>query len=247
MVDLDGTLIREENDISNVVLQSIRDLSTKISVSIATGRDKDDVLRFSRIIGLSGPQISENGALIIDSGSGETLARWTMDNTSSDSILHLLNKELITYLATGPGISIRGPVKEQVKASHGSFSRISALDMLEKDADALVNTTVNQSNVDAAKAFLPYNNLWAVDFTLAGINKASGAMWVADKFNLLPSEIIAVGDSYNDLSLLKYAGLSIAMGNAPKELISIADYVAPTVWEDGLAKAIDCFISPLIN
>ena len=56
--------------------------------------------------------------------------------------------------------------------------------------------------------------------------------------------MVAAGDSYNDIPLLQQCGLGIAMGGAPDELKAIADYVAPTVEEDGLAVAIEEFILP---
>ncbi|MCH8309975.1 MAG: HAD hydrolase family protein, partial [Chloroflexi bacterium] len=55
---------------------------------------------------------------------------------------------------------------------------------------------------------------------------------------------IAAGDSYNDIPMLHLAGMSIAMGNAPDAVKNEADYVAPTVENDGLAVAIDEFIIP---
>ena len=63
-------------------------------------------------------------------------------------------------------------------------------------------------------------------------------------FGLDPEQLIAVGDSYNDLPMLEACGLGIAMGDAPSELKSIADYVAPSVDEDGLAVAIQEFVLP---
>jgi hydroxymethylpyrimidine pyrophosphatase-like HAD family hydrolase len=56
--------------------------------------------------------------------------------------------------------------------------------------------------------------------------------------------MIAAGDSYNDLPLLEVCGLRIVMGDAPDELKAIADYVAPSIDEDGLAVAIEEFVLP---
>ena len=61
------------------------------------------------------------------------------------------------------------------------------------------------------------------------------------------SQITAAGDSYNDVPLLKAAGLRIAMGDAPDELLALADYIAPPVEEDGLAVAIEEFVLPRLD
>jgi hydroxymethylpyrimidine pyrophosphatase-like HAD family hydrolase len=60
------------------------------------------------------------------------------------------------------------------------------------------------------------------------------------------SQFVAAGDSYNDLPLLKTCGLAIAMGGAPAEIKVVADYIAPSVEEDGLAVAIEEFVWPLL-
>ena len=61
-----------------------------------------------------------------------------------------------------------------------------------------------------------------------------------------PAEMAAVGDSFNDLPMLRASGLSIAMGNAPEQVKAEADFVAPTVEEDGLAFAIREYVLPRI-
>jgi len=93
-------------------------------------------------------------------------------------------------------------------------------------------------------AVLPYNGLWAVDFTLAGVDKATGVSRVGNTLGVDPANIVAAGDSYNDLPMLQACGLGIAMGNAPEEVKAIADFVAPTVEEDGLAVAINDYVLP---
>ena len=98
--------------------------------------------------------------------------------------------------------------------------------------------------MNIVKASLPYNGLWAVDFTSEGVDKAAAARVLASMIGIQPDQFAAAGDSYNDLPMLRMAGLGIAMGGAPDEVKREADHVAPTVEEDGLAVAIDEFILP---
>jgi len=94
------------------------------------------------------------------------------------------------------------------------------------------------------KAMLPYNGLWAVDFTLAGVDKAAGISRVGETLGVNPANMVAVGDSYNDLPMLEVCGLSVAMGNAPPEVRAAADFVVPSVENDGLAVAINDHVLP---
>ena len=96
-------------------------------------------------------------------------------------------------------------------------------------------------------ASLPYNGLWAVDFTLKGINKGSGVARMGEMLGVSPADMVCVGDSYNDLPMFAVCGLAIAMGGAPGDIRSAAALTVPTVEEDGLAFAIDRHILPRVN
>ena len=118
--------------------------------------------------------------------------------------------------------------------------------MDEADADAMIAGMSDESGLDMVKVWLPYNRLWAVDFTRSGVNKGSALRVLCDMTDIAPSHTIAVGDSFNDLPLMQTAGLGIAMGNAPSEVRNAARQVVPSVEEDGLAQAIERHIIPLL-
>ena len=70
-----------------------------------------------------------------------------------------------------------------------------------------------------------------------GCSKASGIQFLEEYFQIAHKDTIAIGDSTNDLPMLEYAGISIAMGNGSKEIFSIVDYVTDTVENDGIYQA----------
>ena len=146
-------------------------------------------------------------------------------------------------IATHPS----GTASSVPEADGKQLTRISALDVDEWQADQLVTDFASQADLDSIKVFLPYNGMWAVDFTMAGVNKATAARRLARLAGVDASQIIAAGDSYNDLPLFEASGLCIAMADAPDELKDLADYTAPTVDEDGLAVAIEEFVMPRIG
>ena len=76
------------------------------------------------------------------------------------------------------------------------------------------------------------------------MDKAAGVSRVGKTLGVDPANMVAAGDSYNDLPMLKACGFGIAMGSAPEEVKAIADFVAPTVEEDGLAVAINDYVLP---
>ena len=72
-----------------------------------------------------------------------------------------------------------------------------------------------------------------------GIDKAQSLNRLLERLNLSPDDMIAFGDGYNDLSMLKLAGIGVAMANAAPEVRAEADYVTLSNEEDGVAAAIE--------
>ncbi len=81
-----------------------------------------------------------------------------------------------------------------------------------------------------------------IDVTNSEATKLHGILEVSKRLGIETHEMIGVGDGYNDFPLLMACGLKIAMGNAVPELKAIADFIAPSVEEDGVATVIEKFI-----
>jgi Cof subfamily protein (haloacid dehalogenase superfamily) len=78
-----------------------------------------------------------------------------------------------------------------------------------------------------------------IDILNGGISKAKGLSMLSEKLGIKREEIITVGDNINDMEMLEYAGLGVAMGNAPERVKNMADYVTDTNDNDGLAKFLE--------
>ena len=240
VLDLDGTLIGRDEKVSPRVAAAVRQLRDSIPVSIATGREAAHAIRFARQLGLSTPQICDGGAAILDPDSGDPLWTAPLEPQLARKIVYNLHVDGTAFIATHP----EGSVKTISDASGRSLIRVSALDMDEEGADRVVAQFLPDAELHVVKVFLPYNGLWAVDFTKRGVDKAAGTRRLAQMIGVDVQDMVAAGDSYNDLPLLQLCGLSIAMGDAPEELKAVADYVAPPAEEDGLAVAIEEFVLP---
>ena len=83
---------------------------------------------------------------------------------------------------------------------------------------------------------------WFLEVMPKGINKGKGVEIICRDMGISAAEVIAFGDNYNDISMLKTAGLGIAMGNADDEVKNAADYVTDTCDSDGIAKALVKFL-----
>ena len=239
-LDLDGTIIGPDEKIATVVREAIARLAGLIPVFIATGREPADVLRYAKELGLTTPQLCDGGANILDPVRGVSVWTAPLGPANAEAVVTRLREMGSAFVATHAS----GTASTFDDVPDWDLVRVSALDLDEVTADALAKEFRGNKDMYVIKAVLPYNGLWAVDFTLAGVDKATGVSRVGRTLGVDPANMVAVGDSYNDLPMLESCGFSVAMGNAPEEVRAAADFVAPSVEEDGLAVAINDYVLP---
>ena len=110
----------------------------------------------------------------------------------------------------------------------------------------LVNVFADEADVNRVLVDMPHCrmtrwNPYGVDIIAAGNSKARGMERVLRHYGIDREEIIAFGDGENDMEMLEYAGIGVAMGNADPEVKEIADYVTKGVGEGGIAHALAHF------
>ena len=250
ILDLDGTLIGPDERITPVVKDAVGRLARRLPVAIATGREASDVARYAVELGLASPQICDGGATILDPATQEHIWRRPLKPESAQRVMARLEEMGSAFIAT----HTTGSIRDYGQVPHWDLTRISALDLQEEAAAELAASLPGKSageldgenDIQTVKVFLPYNGLWAVDFTRRGVDKALAAKQLAQMWSVSPREMAAVGDSYNDLPLLHACGWRIAMGNAAEDVRAIAHYVAPPVEADGLAEAISQYLMPRV-
>lgn len=243
ILDLDGTLIGRDETFTPRVARAVSLVRERAAVVIASGRESANVARFARLLGLSRPQISDGGAVILDPGSGRFLWTAPLPPDLAWEVVTSLHSAGTAFIATLPD----GPAYSPAAVNGRQIIRVSALDLDEAGAGRLLAQLEARAGLNAVKVFLPYNGLWAVDVTASGVDKAAATSILAGMMGIDLSQAVAAGDSFNDLTLLQSCGLAVAMGGAPQELKDAADYVAPTVEEDGLAVALEDFVLPRLR
>ena len=242
-LDLDGTIIGPDELITPAVLDAVRRLSARIPVFIATGREPQDVFTYARQLGLTGPQLSDGGAAILDPVGCTHVWSANLGPELAPDVLGLVEQLDAHFVAT----HVQGTFRRVMDIPDWDIVRISALDLTREAAEELVVRFREHPRMSVILASLPYNGLWAVDFTRSGVDKGSGVARMGMMLGVEPSAMACVGDSYNDLPMFAACGLAIAMGGSPEEIKDAAALTVPPVEEDGLAYAIDRYILPRVD
>ena len=239
------------------MLDSVRRLRDSIPVSIATGRERLETITFAADLGLIAPQICDGGAAIFGMPDGQVEWSLPLEAPAAEAVIAELQSVGARFFATHPQGAYTNHLSPDVaelpwvttdpaEAQGIEFTRISALDLSRSGATTLAATLGRRLRLNTARAYLPYNGMWAVDFTHFDANKGIAAARAAAMAGVELENSVAIGDSYNDLPMLRACGLAIAMDGAPMEVLSAAQHVVPSVQLDGLSTAIDEIVMPLL-
>jgi HAD superfamily hydrolase (TIGR01484 family) len=239
LIDLDGTLIDRESRMSARVQQAVRRAAAHMPVAIASGREPDDVAHFARLLGLGAPQIADNGARIVDPGTGQTVRELAMTPAASQRIIGHLEAERLRYYGVDSGKVARSVAE----FTAWNVTVIAAHAVDRATCDRLVADLAGD-DVSAVRSTDANGDYWYANFTRRGVSKGSGAKLFATLTGLDVRGLVAIGDSHNDLPMFREVGLSVAMGHAGREVQEAADVVTAPLSGDGVAVAIEDLVLP---
>lgn len=245
ILDVDGTLSlpssgREANIPTPKVTQAITKAQKKMSVGIATARPLSMVEKILSHVQFNGYSILQNGAQIID-GNQQAVWKKPIEPQSLPSIFSTSKKHKVPIYAstftTHLTVTKRGQLTSQ------TIAEVYFDDIPDGTMASIENDLSRLSNVSTHRIVL-YDKprLQGLQITHIEATKQHAILHVAKLLKIKTKEIIGVGDGPNDFPLLMACGLRVAMGNAVPELKAIADFIAPSVEEDGVATVIEKFI-----
>lgn len=240
ILDLDGTTIPNRKDglPSKNVTNAIETASKILSVGIATARPYFMVSHILDKLSLSSPLIINSGAEIIDHRSRKTIYEQTMEKNDILQICKRLKELDFNFFVH----DLQEDVSYTEKYIPKKPSHIFVSDLVNKSADLIIKEFEDISSVAIHKVPSWSKGKIGLLISHKAATKQHAILKVAEILKIKTKDIIGVGDGYNDFPLLMACGLKVAMGNAVPELKEIADVVAPSVEDDGVAWVIEEFI-----
>ncbi|PRR83789.1 Cof-type HAD-IIB family hydrolase [Clostridium vincentii] len=261
-IDMDGTLLRDDKTISTlnkITLRRAIDLGVK--VVLTSGRPIQGLKKYLDELGLVGEDeyvIGVNGAVICKTDDYEII---NSDGTlTGKDVKYIYNKvkDLGTYVHAFTSkedlVNMESRFSEEEEKRIDLKVRVVDFPNEVQDDDEILKVVLEEEKLVLDKItpqipkdlFEKYTVIRSLDFMMEFMNKdcnkATGLEKLAQYLKIDKSEIIAIGDADNDIEMLEYAGLAVAMGNAKDEIKQLADYVTKSNEEDGVAYAIDKFI-----
>ena len=264
VLDIDGTIAGRSNDIREPVKQAIQAAQAKgIQVAIATGRMYCSALRFHQAVSSPLPLIAYQGAWIQDPATQKIYKHLPVSRTTAKRLLDYFEGEALRSLLSvhfyiNDQLYVREITPEtELYAQRADIQPQAVGDLRNaltyeptkvlalSDDTALIDQLLGslRQQYTPAELYLTKSVATFFEATHPAVNKGAAIRYLAEEIlGLKPHNVMAIGDNFNDVEMLEYAGLGVAMGNAPEQVQALAQWIAPDVEEDGVATAIETFV-----
>ena len=269
--DIDGTLLTSKKVISAKTKQALITAQEKgIKVILASGRPTTGMFTLAEELEMTkyeGFLVSYNGARVTDCLTKEVLFNQAMSIETGQAILeHLKNFDVIPMIDKEDYLYVNDVYSGMLDLPDGAFNiieyearggnfKLSEID----DLAAFATFPINKILIAAQPEYLqkiapalhaPFDEIvtaafsapFYFEFTDKGIDKAKALNTVFPEMGIHSENIIAFGDGHNDRSIIEYAGIGVAMGNAVDALKEIADDVTLSCDEDGIAAGLEKYL-----
>ena len=255
-IDLDGTLLTPSPH--KIITPHTFDVLCRASAAgmalvIATGQMLQVLRAVCGDLPLTAPQISENGAVVVDIRSGMVLhekllpaehilpALDTLRSFGLFRAYHTYERVYVDYNTPRARNWYRPPVPPVVEvedvASLYPQSCIKVAGIGEEST--LREKRIELERIFAGKLYVTQSSFDLVEFLHPEVSKVNALKTIAADLGIAPEEIVAIGDNHNDIGMIRFAGLGVAMGNAHDEVKAAADYVTSSNTEEGVAAVIE--------
>lgn len=254
-LDVDGTLLTSDHRLAPETVTAIHAAQDHGAyICLATGKLLESVVPLVRELRLRGPQITCNGAAVMDASSRRSLGVWplpsqlieraltavrsfapdlpiawyTTDTIFSDAPVGLLDATLAAYheppVRHVPHLS-SGLAPATKLLMTGDHARLLALrDHLQGEIGS--EATITRTTAEFVEVMAP------------GVDKGTALTRLATDLGIAHDQVVAIGDGENDIPLLRAAGLRVAMGNSMAGLLAVAQWTAPSNDEGGVAATL---------
>lgn len=255
--DLDGTALRTDLSVSRRLVDACRKAEEKgIIVSISSGRIFRSTKRYSDMLDIHGPTINCQGAVVTNTVDGSTLYSRPLEKDMVYEIVPFLKEESLFPQAM-TNMDFYYEFESEWSRSYAkkqTFDGILVED-LRKDLPEMPLKIIGMgepekvydSYLSAKERFgerleVAISVPTMLEITHPQATKGNAMDWICANYGITPQEMIAVGDSINDTTMIQYAGLGAVMENGRDEVKAIADIIVPSNDDDGVAWVIEKYL-----
>lgn len=260
VLDIDGTLVNSKKQITEKTKEYIKKASEMgVRFIIASGRTPYGILPIAKEIELEkigGYILAYNGGACVNCETMDVLYEEFIDKSYMSKIYDFAcenNLPLMTYKddilytpnETTEYIKLESNINNLTIRKPENFMEEMGFDFpkaLYTDKPEIISQYIQKAKETFPELEVFTSEPFFLEVCPKGIHKATGIEKIIEILGVKREEVIAIGDGFNDVTMIEYAGLGIAMDNAHDDIKAIADYVTASNDEDGVCQAIEKFI-----
>lgn len=266
--DVDGTLVDTDKHISDVTVQAMKEaMAEGIAVAVGSGRAFGEMGEVLQRLPEIEEYICSNGAVVVEQKHGQSKVIFRQ-SFSNEEGLWLMDQLLPfdVYIEAYGGKDIFGTADEMEEFAANLSPHLIPLmkasrTMVPNLRDYIVETGMDLEKIqlfygteEKKQAILKHfegddrftiiqSSEGNLEFVQPGISKGRAVAALANELGITADEVMTIGDSNNDLTMLAYAGVSFAMANGEATTKATAKYLAPTNDEDGVAQVVRAVVT----
>lgn len=253
-LDVDGTLLNDDHQLSDENKAAVAEVTRQGGqIVLCTGRSPQNSIPFMEEMGLSGYVLGHNGAATVSVEDRKVLHQYGLDARGLDPYIEYCRKHGIHFDVNTAFDMYVDNVENLTQEAHFMYEHFrimpETLPAWEDFREPIVKFTVfskadilDEAQREWATWGEQYNILrsgeFFVDFMHPEASKGNALKHLAAELGIPQEQVLAIGNYYNDISMLAYAGLGVAMDNSPLEVKAAADAVTGTNNDNGVRDAL---------
>jgi Cof subfamily protein (haloacid dehalogenase superfamily) len=258
IADVDGTLVTQEKVLTERAANAVSHLrQAGIEFSITSGRPPRGMAMLIEPLKLTQPMAAFNGGVLIHPDLTTVVDQKLLPPGVPEKVIKAIEDHgLDVWLYTDTGWFVRDPgaphvAREQwtvkfpptvVKTFEGLLGRVAKIVGVSDDYDRVAKCEKDVQQAGGEHVSAARSQPYYLDVTHPQANKGGVVLAMSKLLNIPAAEIATIGDMPNDVLMFEKSGVSIAMGNASREVQASATYVTSTNEDEGFAKAIEKFV-----
>lgn len=269
-IDMDGTLLNSKHEVSDENKKAIKKAHDRgVNIALCTGRMFLSAKYYADLIGINTPIIASNGAFIKNGYNDKAIYENPLPKDIAIEIYKIAKKYGLTIQFNSWNVLfMETPASEEhayvvMNRDLPEEKRVKFI-INEKLDEAIQNYEGNILKAGVIEKAANKDKLWTAkeeikdifrdklhvvssgdnnfEITVGSVSKGNAAAYLANMLNIPQEEVMCIGDSENDLSMIKYAGIGVAMGNGLDIVKEAADFITDTNDNSGVSKAIERFV-----
>jgi Cof subfamily protein (haloacid dehalogenase superfamily) len=258
IADVDGTLVTQEKVLTERAVNAVSHLrEAGIEFSITSGRPPRGMAMLIEPLKLTQPMAAFNGGVLIQPDLTTVVDQKLLPPGVPEMVIKVIaDHGLDVWVYTDTGWFVRDPgaahvAREQwtvkfpptvVKTFAGLLGRVAKIVGISDDYDRVAKCEKDVQQAGGEHISAARSQPYYLDVTHPQANKGGVVLAMSKLLNIPAAEIATIGDMPNDVLMFEKSGVSIAMGNASREVQATATYVTTTNEDEGFAKAIEEFV-----